>query len=822
MKRVAALVAVALLAAAFTPVASTAVADAQITAAVSSGSTASTLDAASATTSITPLVVLIDASGSMAESVPKSDGTGSVVKLEAAKQSLQEPIRNQPPGAMVGIWAFPGGSSVGGCQAGSWLVNVHTSNSTESILGSIDSLQSGGDTPTGPALQAMVDDLKAHGIDNANILVVSDGLYGCGPDPCEVAKELAGTGFKLTIHTVGFDISDTGRDSLTCMANATGGSYFDAEDGDELNRVIAKLTTPQFKVELSGSERPVAGKPTSIRVKVTNISVFDAHDVKLQLAFGSTEPGVLHPQVIPGTIGLGTLPAGQSATRTWRFVAGEPGVHAKAEYSVSAFSIETLPIQISGSFTTVVPGSEAADAGEILSGLIDKHQSLAILGDSFSSGEGTFEYLPASTGVSQKCHRSPDTYLARTFTEAGTRVEILACSGAVSSNLLSTQIDGSDGSSLAGAQLTQLGALDSAPGAVVMTIGGNDIGFGPIVEKCVKPGSSCAEPTSFVDEALARPDQLRGSLLGAYKNTWITLNQPMLLAARDGEYAPVIVLAYPELVRSQPLAACPLGVLGPTGGFGTEEVKFANRLVTNLNAAIESSVNAARDEGFEVYFVADTATAFLPDHSVCAPNGQGWVNAVLLTGTSGKPESMHPSSAGYIAETEAILGWSAAIERKAPTAAAKATATGESALVNFLNFGVSPSDPVSLDSTGATTTVVHPGQSMMVAASGLGAYPVTVSMHSDLDVLATLQPNDDGTVTGYVALPVDAELGSHDIIVQGWSDSGELVTFVSHLDVTPSTPLWVVVVGAAGLLLVLVALVLTLLWRRRLRSRLLL
>jgi lysophospholipase L1-like esterase len=755
----------------------------------------------------------MDVSGSMSESVPASNGSGSVVKLEAAKQALQEPIQNQPPGARVGIWTFPGGTG-GGCSVGSWLVSVHSSTSPAAILNSITGLRADGGTPTGPALQALVEDLQAHGIDNANILVVSDGLYGCGPDPCEVAKDLVGTGFNLAIQAVGFDISETGRESLTCMAEATGGNYFDASDSAELNDVIAELTTPQFVLKLTGTDRPIAGKPTTITATLTNTSVFDAHDVKLRLAFGTSQPGLLQPQVIPATIGVGMLPAGQTATRSWRFVAGEPGVHGKAVYSVSASSLETMPVQAGGSFSTVVPGNEAKDAGDILSGLIENKQSLAILGDSFSSGEGAYQYLPASPGASEKCHRSPDTYLARTFTAAKVRVEILACSGAVTANLLGTQISG-DGTSLADSQLAQLSRLDSAPGAVVMTMGGNDIGFAPIVEKCVTPNSSCVSSQSFVDDVLARPGQLQASLLRAYEATWTTLNQPRLRDARGGGYAPVIVLAYPEVVRSQPLAACPLNVLGPTGGFDVEEVKFANKLVTNLNAAVERAVAAARAEGFEIYFVSETQSAFLLDHTVCAANDQAWVNAVVLSGTAPKSESMHPSAAGYLAETEAIVGWSVAVKREAPTDRAKATATGSSALVNFLNFGVDPGTPVALDTSRRTTNVVHPGQPMTIAASGLGSYPVTVSLHSNIEVLTTVEPNADGMLSAQVMLPTDVQLGAHDVIVQGWDDNGDPVTLVAHIVATPPTPLWVLLVGAAGLLLALGALVLTIVWRRR-------
>ena len=56
-----------------------------------------------------PLVIVLDTSGSMAE----EDGAGTI-KLAGAQAALTEVIRQQRPGAQIGLWTYP---SAGDCGA---------------------------------------------------------------------------------------------------------------------------------------------------------------------------------------------------------------------------------------------------------------------------------------------------------------------------------------------------------------------------------------------------------------------------------------------------------------------------------------------------------------------------------------------------------------------------------------------------------------------------------------------------------------------------------------------------------------------------------
>jgi Ca-activated chloride channel family protein len=72
------------------------------------------------------------------------------------------------------------------------------------------------------------------------IILVSDGRESCGGDPCATAAALAKQGF--VINTVGFQADRPGRFELQCIANTTGGQYFNAPVALQLtNKVLEAL-----------------------------------------------------------------------------------------------------------------------------------------------------------------------------------------------------------------------------------------------------------------------------------------------------------------------------------------------------------------------------------------------------------------------------------------------------------------------------------------------------------------------------------------------------------------------------------------------------
>ena len=183
-----------------------------------------------------PVMVVLDASGSMNE----SDAPGP--RIDAAKKAVKSLVAGLPGQTQVGLTVY--GTRTGstaadkakGCTDITTLVPVARLDAAR-ISGAVDGVKASGYTPIGNALRAAAKALPAEG--PRSIVLVSDGEDTCAPPaPCDVAKELERQGVDLTIHTVGFKVDATARGQLACVAAATGGTYADAADADQLTKAL--------------------------------------------------------------------------------------------------------------------------------------------------------------------------------------------------------------------------------------------------------------------------------------------------------------------------------------------------------------------------------------------------------------------------------------------------------------------------------------------------------------------------------------------------------------------------------------------------------
>lgn len=737
-----------------------------------------------------PLIVILDISGSMDDEVAASDGSGPVIKLDEAKDAISESIRDQPAGVGLGIWTYPGTPS---CDPGGWLLDIGTNYDPAEVIGRVGSLTTDdGGTSTAEAIQAAVDSLGAKGITSANIVLVSDGESNCA-DPCETAKNVADTGFDLTIQTVGFDISPQGKQELECIAAAAHGQYIDVSDGPTLRTVIRGLTTPKLQLKVTADPKPRAGEVTLITATVTNPSAYTAYDVKLNLSF--SDSGSLSPEFVPATIRIGALQPGATARRSWTFVAGTRSRESDAAYTATAWGESTGTYQVSGTFRTTAESYTSEDVGDVLSSL-GPDRSLVILGDSYSSGEGTHEYLPASSRAVEGCHRSSQTYLAPFYDAAGVRVEVLACSGAVTSAMTSQQWDG-QGGWRADRQDVQFAELGSVPGAVVTTIGGNDIGFAQIVDSCANPFlEECGRDTMARNQLLRTISEQQDSIGNWYRRAWKLANTEALVEARGGDYAPVIVLGYPQATVDDKFGSC------TSVNMSAFEVRYTNEVTRALNATVKAAVDSARADGYEVYYVDRTVRAFQPDHSVC--DQDAWINGIELKATAPNPwpvgarqESFHPNSSGYLALTAAVISWSRTVERVSPnlTAIALSRYIGvDPGPLSEINEAWSEAQAiVRVDLDTGTATTVSPLQRVDVSGSGFSPGSVVLArIGSESTTLGPVLADENGAVRSVFVIPAEMVLGSHHLLLSGVGVTGEFREQSVALSVVPQFPIWLV------------------------------
>ncbi|MFJ1748278.1 VWA domain-containing protein [Streptomyces sp. NPDC088116] len=184
--------------------------------------------------------LVLDVSGSMR--ARDIDG-GS--RMAAAKQAFNEVLDAVPQEVELGIRTlganYPGKDTKVGCKDTEQLYPVGPLDRTEAKT-AVATLAPTGWTPIGPALLGAADDLEGDGDATRRIVLITDGEDTCAPlDPCEVAREIAAKGIHLTIDTLGLVPDDKTRRQLTCIAEATGGTYTSVRHTDELSGRVKQL-----------------------------------------------------------------------------------------------------------------------------------------------------------------------------------------------------------------------------------------------------------------------------------------------------------------------------------------------------------------------------------------------------------------------------------------------------------------------------------------------------------------------------------------------------------------------------------------------------
>ncbi|WP_412075277.1 VWA domain-containing protein [Streptomyces xanthophaeus] len=183
--------------------------------------------------------LVLDVSGSMRAT--DIDGQSRMV---AAKQAFNEVIDAVPDEVRLGIRTlgatYPGDDRELGCKDTKQLYPVGPLNRTEAKT-AVATLAPTGWTPIGPALLGAAQDLEG-GEATKRIVLITDGEDTCAPlDPCEVARDIAAKGIHLVIDTLGLVPDAKTRAQLTCIAEATGGTYTSVQHTAELSSRVRQL-----------------------------------------------------------------------------------------------------------------------------------------------------------------------------------------------------------------------------------------------------------------------------------------------------------------------------------------------------------------------------------------------------------------------------------------------------------------------------------------------------------------------------------------------------------------------------------------------------
>ena len=228
-------------------------------------------------------MIILDASGSMWGQI---DGKPKIV---IAREVLDKVIGSATSTKVwLGLMAY-GHREKGSCADIEILYSPAPGSGPE-IAGTARDINPKGKTPLSDAVRMAAEQLK-YTEQKATVILITDGLETCNADPCALARELEKDGVDFTTHVVGFGLSPEEGRQVACLADETGGTYFQAANADGLADALATsvaeaAVAPEPEVEPApAAELPAAtlAAPDTVPMGTTFTITWDGpgeqHDV---------------------------------------------------------------------------------------------------------------------------------------------------------------------------------------------------------------------------------------------------------------------------------------------------------------------------------------------------------------------------------------------------------------------------------------------------------------------------------------------------------------------------------------------------------------
>ncbi len=273
-------------------------------------------------------IIVFDASGSMWGQI---DGKS---KIEIARDAFNNLENNwQSTNDNIGLIAY-GHNRKGDCSDIEMLVDPKVGNINR-VSKAISTLRPKGKTPLSDAVKMAAQKLK-YQEEKATVILFSDGIETCNADPCALSTELTADGIDFTAHVIGFAITKSkDRQQLQCIAENSGGQYFDTNNANELGVALNSITN---------DKKPVVIKSTTQMVELS-VDILEAkgtyRPVQVTLKATNSNTGEI--------IVLGTLTDAQQVVEGWH------GTIPAGQWKIEAISTEGY-----GGITTIVSKQNAS------------------------------------------------------------------------------------------------------------------------------------------------------------------------------------------------------------------------------------------------------------------------------------------------------------------------------------------------------------------------------------------------------------------------------------------------------------------------------
>ncbi len=196
----------------------------------------------------TTTMIVMDGSGSMWGQI---DGRP---KLEIARDTVAQVLTDLPDSRVLGLMAY-GHRERGNCADIEVMVPP-AAGSAAAIQQAVNGMRFQGKTPLTEAVRQAAEALRSTE-EPATVILVTDGIETCEADPCALATELQASGVDFTAHVIGFGLTRDEGAEVACIAQNTGGRYFEAKDSAALAEALNAAVTE----EASEAAPPAAPPP---------------------------------------------------------------------------------------------------------------------------------------------------------------------------------------------------------------------------------------------------------------------------------------------------------------------------------------------------------------------------------------------------------------------------------------------------------------------------------------------------------------------------------------------------------------------------------
>ncbi len=185
-------------------------------------------------------IIVFDASGSMWAQI---DGK---TRIEIARETIANVLGTYPADRELGLMAY--GHREKGTCTDIELIVPPAAGTSAAISEAVAKITPKGKTPLSAAVKMAAEELKFTE-EKATVILVTDGLETCNADPCALGNELEKAGVDLTVHVVGFGLTEEEGKKVACLAENTGGRYIQASDAgsltDALNSTVVAAPEPE-------------------------------------------------------------------------------------------------------------------------------------------------------------------------------------------------------------------------------------------------------------------------------------------------------------------------------------------------------------------------------------------------------------------------------------------------------------------------------------------------------------------------------------------------------------------------------------------------